>query len=120
MTILFVPINVLYDNRTCAILLILQHTSIRNIQYVLFKLRLWFLYIIACSTLVCDSCTCRFYSVVIHVWHPRFPLHGIKKYLYAFFQTSKKPGKGQASSSKGKAPAKGKAASSKGKGKGQR
>ena len=47
--ILFVPINVLYDNHTCAILLILQHTSIRNIQYVLFKWCLWFSYIIACS-----------------------------------------------------------------------
>ena len=47
--ILFVPFNVLYDNHTCAILLILQHTSIRNIQYVLFKWCLWFSYIIACS-----------------------------------------------------------------------
>ena len=24
---------------------------------------------------------CRFYSFVIHVWHPHFPLNGIKKYL---------------------------------------
>ena len=35
--IIFVPVNVLYDNHTCAMLLILQRTSIRNTQYVLFK-----------------------------------------------------------------------------------
>ena len=33
-TIIFVSINVLYDNHMCAILFILQHTFIRNIYSI--------------------------------------------------------------------------------------
>ena len=74
------PVKVLNENHICAILFILQRTSITNIFFIQIMLVAFVRY---CVLLDCDSLMHADFIplIVIHAWHPCFPSNGIKKYL---------------------------------------